>query len=73
MDVFSRMRVDWEIHEFENSDLSMIMRENACIQNNILKDQLILHSDNGGPMKGATMLETLQRIGVVPTFLGSHR
>ena len=28
----------------------------------------VLHSDNGGPMKGATMLATLQRLGVVPSF-----
>jgi len=68
MDVFSRMIVHWEIHEFENSDLSSMMIENACIKNNVAKDQVILHSDNGGPMKGATMLATLQRIGVVPSF-----
>ena len=68
MDVFSRMIVHWEIHEFENSDLSSLMIENACMKNNVAKDQVILHSDNGGPMKGATMLATLQRIGVVPSF-----
>ena len=27
-----------------------------------------MHSDNGGPMKGATMLATLQRLGVIPSF-----
>ncbi|MRG97787.1 transposase [Polyangium spumosum] len=27
-----------------------------------------LHADNGGPMKGSTMLATLQRLGVVPSF-----
>lgn len=32
------------------------------------KDTLVLHSDNGGPMKGATMLITLQRLGIVPSF-----
>lgn len=68
MDVFSRMIVHWEIHEFENSDLSSMMIENACIKNDITKDQVVLHSDNGGPMKGATMLATLQRIGVIPSF-----
>jgi transposase InsO family protein len=68
MDVFSRMIVHWEIHEFENSDLSSAMIENACIKNNIAKKQIVLHSDNGGPMKGATMLATLQRIGVIPSL-----
>jgi putative transposase len=29
---------------------------------------LVLHSDNGSPMKGATLLATLQKLGVVPSF-----
>lgn len=28
----------------------------------------MLHSDNGFPMKGATMLATLHRLGVRPSF-----
>ena len=28
----------------------------------------MLHADNGCPMKGATLLATLQRLGVVPSF-----
>ena len=31
-------------------------------------EQLSLHSDNGSPMKGATMLVTLQKLGVVSSF-----
>ncbi len=33
---------------------------------------LVLHSDNGGPMKGSTMLATLQRLGVVASFSRPH-
>ena len=29
---------------------------------------LILHSDNGSPMKGASMLETMNKLGVVSSF-----
>jgi hypothetical protein len=29
---------------------------------------LVLPADNGGPMKGATLLATLQRLGVMPSF-----
>lgn len=42
--------------------------EEICILEKILKKQLVLHSDNGGAMKGATMLATLQKLGVVPSF-----
>ena len=68
MDIFSRMIVHWEIHECENAELASVMIEKACLINNIMEDQVILHSDNGGPMKGATMLATLQRLGVAPSF-----
>ena len=39
-----------------------------CLTEGVQQDQLVLHSDNGGPMKGATMLATLQKLGVVPSF-----
>lgn len=68
MDIFSRAIVHWEIHENENSDLAAKMINNACVKNKIKKNKLGLHSDNGGPMKGATMLATLQRLGVAPSF-----
>ena len=31
-------------------------------------EELVLHSDNGGPMKGATMLATLHNLGIIPSF-----
>nr|VFK36249.1 MAG: Integrase core domain-containing protein [Candidatus Kentron sp. LPFa] len=34
----------------------------------IRREGLILHSDNGSPMRGATMLATLQKLGVIPSF-----
>ena len=45
-----------------------------CKRENIAPDQVVLHSDNGSPMalghpvKGATMLATLQSLGVMPSF-----
>ena len=35
---------------------------------NIEKNQIITHSDNGSPMKGSTMLVTFQRLGILPSF-----
>jgi len=62
------MIVYWEVHECESAELSSGMISNACLVNRIEKDQIVLHSDNGGPMKGATMLATLQRLGIAPSF-----
>jgi putative transposase len=68
MDVFSRGIVHWEVHEHENAELAASMIETACAKQGISRHQITLHSDNGGPMKGATMLATLQRLGVAPSF-----
>ena len=68
LDVWSRMIVGWAVHEREDNELAARLIRQAAERHNIDAEQLILHSDNGGPMKGATMLATLQNLGVVPSF-----
>ena len=68
LDIFSRKVVGWEVHESESMELSSKLLENICLAEKIDKNQLHLHSDNGGPMKGATMLVTMQWLGIVPSF-----
>ena len=68
MDIFSRKIVGFEVHDIESMDLSSKLIDKICKDECINKNQLTLHSDNGGPMKGATMLATLQRLGIVPSF-----
>jgi len=70
MDVYSRMIVAWEVYARESADHAAELIRKACLKHNIsmLSRPLVLHSDNGSPMKGATMLSTLQRLGVVTSF-----
>lgn len=68
MDIFSRKIVGQKVHHTEDMNHSSDLITEICVRENVVKDQLILHSDNGGPMKGATMLVTLQRLGVIPSF-----
>jgi transposase InsO family protein len=68
MDVFSRMIVGWEVYACESAEYSSVLFKDTARRQGIKSDQLTLHSDNGGPMKGATMLATLQNLGVVPSF-----
>jgi len=67
-DIFSRKIVGWEIHESESAAHASILIRKAALSEGIQQDQLVLHSDNGSPMKGATMLATLQKLGIVPSF-----
>lgn len=68
MDIYSRKIVGWQVYEQESSTLAADLMTDICRRENITRDQVTLHSDNGSPMKGATMLATLQELGVVPSF-----
>ena len=68
MDIFSRKIVGHEVHDIESMEYSSQLIDSICLRERVKKHQLVLHSDNGGAMKGATMLATLQRLGVIPSF-----
>lgn len=68
LDIYSRKIVGWRIHENESSENAAELINDICIKEGVERDQLTLHSDNGSPMKGATMLATLQRLSVIPSF-----
>jgi len=68
MDVWSRKIVGRKVHLEESAEHAADLIIATCKTEGIEPDQVILHSDNGGPMKGATMLATLQRLGVMPSF-----
>jgi len=68
LDLFSRKIVGWNIHESQDSSFSAALLEKICKIEKINKFQVTVHSDNGGPMKGATMLATMQKLGVMPSF-----
>lgn len=68
MDIYSRKIVGFDVHETQTSENAAEMIEKICEREGIRREQITLHSDNGKPMKGATMLATLQRLGVIPSF-----
>jgi putative transposase len=68
LDIFSRKIVGWRVHDRESADLSSLLLTEICESEGVDKEQLALHADNGGPMKGATMLVTMQKLGVMPSF-----
>ncbi len=67
-DIFSRMIVGWTIEEVESADHAGWLIDRICQEQGIAKRQLTLHSDNGGPMTGATMVATLKRLEVIPSL-----
>lgn len=68
VDVYSRKIVAWTVESEELQDLAAAMIERATHEHGVPKNALVLHADNGGPMKGSTMVATLQRLGILPSF-----
>lgn len=72
LDVWSRKIVGWDVLDAESNEAAASLFVDICEQNDVDPEGLVLHSDNGGPMKGATMLATLQKLGVVTSFSRPH-
>ncbi|WP_395854164.1 IS3 family transposase [Cystobacter fuscus] len=68
MDVFSRRIMGWRIHREERAEHAARFVRSVCADNHIAASGLVLHSDNGRPMKGTMMLHTLRQLGIVPSF-----
>lgn len=68
MDIWSRKVIGWAVHEAQSPDLAAALFQKACKDNGVDPAGIILHSDNGDPMKGTTMLRMLQDLGVIPSF-----
>ena len=68
-DLYSRKIVAWEVWEEESAEYASELIKRAVISEkvNTKYKPLVLHSDNGSPMKGATMLETLYALGITPS------
>ena len=68
MDVWSRKIVGYRVETYESAELAAQLARDICLAEDVKPGQVALHADNGGPMKGATMLATLQALGVCASF-----
>jgi putative transposase len=71
VDMFSRLIVAHEVWETENAQYSQRLIRKATLAQGIAakKDKpLVLHSDNGSPMKAATFMATLEKLGIQSSF-----
>jgi len=59
MDVLCRKIVGWQVYADDRSAQASEVLKDVCAREAIQPNQVVLRSDNGGRMKGATMLATL--------------
>lgn len=68
LDIYSRKIVASEVWEEENSKHAETLVKKALLSEGIAGRPLVLHSDNGSPMKASTFLATLEKLGVQSSF-----
>jgi putative transposase len=64
VDLFSRKIVAWAVHEHEDDVLAAALVERCMNDEGITSPGVILHSDNGGPMRGSNMVAKLDALGI---------
>lgn len=69
LDLYSRKIIAWDIWLEESAENASQLVRRAVLseQRSVPLTPLVLHSDNGSPMKGASLLETLYQLGITPS------
>lgn len=68
VDVWSRKIVGASVECRESAELARQLMLRICEREAIEAGSIVLHSDNGGPMKGATFQATLEALGVAASY-----
>jgi transposase InsO family protein len=68
LDVFSRKIVGWEVHNNESSEQASQLVRKAHLSEAVGIKPLVLHSDNGSPMKGSSLMATLDSLGIASSY-----
>lgn len=72
LDIWSRKIVGWGVNEQQCGEFAAQLFEATCGGLGVATKGIVLHSDNGKPMKGSSMLSTMQWLGIVPSFSRPH-
>ena len=68
LDVWSRKIVGAHVYDTESAAHAAARFTRTCQRAQLDPRGLVLHADNGGPMKASTMVATLELLGVLPSF-----
>ena len=67
-DLFSRYPVGWEVHEEETGELAADLLQRSVLAQHCTMKPLVLHADNGAPMKSYTLKAKMEALGITSSF-----
>lgn len=68
IDIYSRYVVGWTVSDRESASLARQLIQETCEKQEIVEDQLTIHSDRGASMKSKTVAQLLGELGVTKSF-----
>lgn len=68
LDVYSRKIVAHEVHGEESADHASALVRQALLREGIAGQPLVLHQDNGSPMKASTFAATCEALGITRSY-----
>ncbi len=68
LDIFSRKVVGWEVWDDENGELAAELMQRTVYKEKVNRKPLVLHSDNGAPMKSYTLKAKLEDMSIVSSY-----
>ena len=66
IDLYDRSVINWAIYENESDEHSKQLFKDACRKHGCAPK--FVHSDNGNPMKGVTLVGFFYQLGIVPSY-----
>jgi putative transposase len=63
------VRSSWRIADRESADVAAAVMTQSCSDGNVDPHGLVPHSDNGTPLRGSTMISTLQSVVTWPQII----
>lgn len=66
-DIYSRQALGWEVYEAESCEKAAALLQRSVTQEKCWRQPLVLHSDNGAPMKSVTLLTKMYDLGITPS------
>ncbi len=64
---YLRKAVGWEVYDAESGEKAAVLLQRSVNQEKCWRQPLVLHSDNGAPMKSVTLLSKMYDLGITPS------
>jgi transposase InsO family protein len=70
LDLYSRKVVGWEVHDKDDAEYAAALVRRTALSERISlhEHRPVLHGDNGASLKSSTVLATLQRLRIKPSY-----